>query len=146
MFKFLFYSAALILAMATTYLFLPNIGSIKIHTDYIDIETSVTVFLLCLLSAVLVLVLLLHIMFWFISLPEKILSFYSNYSYQQRIKKFFDLICVLESGNKDELKKIYDQKIFENISHPIVDIVKFKTSHMIKDDISTVKSSSTKKR
>ena len=124
MFRFLLYSIIVIVIVSGIYIFLSDVGNVSINTDFLYIDTSVTTLLALLLIIVLVFALFVHFIFWLISIPSKVKNLHNHYSHRKKMEKLFNLICIVESKNEKKIRHMYSEKMFLDIEHPIVDLVR----------------------
>ncbi len=133
MLKFLLYSIIFVLLLSGIYLAFPDIGEITINTKSFYLDTTLTVLLVTICTSMLIFTLVIYLIFWLISLPNKVKTLHHNYVYKNKIKSILNMLCIIESKNADKIKKAYDEKILEKFNHPIVNVIKLKTAIALHD-------------
>ena len=101
---FLLFVAAL---SSLLYFFFRDVGNIEVYFSDYYIIISAGVFCIMLLLSVLLISSVVGIFWWLRNLPKTLIKLRNESNYQKIVTEIFDIVCALESGNKDLAVKLY---------------------------------------
>jgi len=122
---FLLFVAAL---SSLLYFFFRDAGNIEVYFSDYYIIISAGVFCIMLLLSVLLISSVVGIFWWLRNLPKTLIKLRNESNYQKIVTEIFDIVCALESGNKDLAVKLYQKNDVSLIRHPIANLISWRVS------------------
>lgn len=128
-----FYTIIILAISAFLYNIFAELGSIEIYTSNYYITTSpATLFILFVLSLI-VFSAIFAIFSYIKNLPSNLMRLRGQYNYKQSVNNSFDIICALESDNKDLALRLIKKDNLNSINHPLAGLLKWKVAQYDKN-------------
>jgi len=110
------------------YLFFNDAGNVEIYFSDYYIQAPVAI--LCVIGLLIILLAsgVIAILWWLKNLPKTLGKIRSEDNYKHLVNDAFDIICALESENKDLAIKLFQKQDFTLLKHPIAYFLAWRVS------------------
>jgi uncharacterized membrane-anchored protein len=127
-------SLVLILILSSLLYFLFNdVGNIEIYFSNYYIVISFGIFCILALLSVLLISAVIGIFWWLKNLPQSLLRLRYEYKHQKAVDEVFDIVCALESENKDLVLRLLQKANLTLIKHPITNLISWQAASLDKN-------------
>jgi uncharacterized membrane-anchored protein len=128
MIRSIFFLVLVTVLSSLLYFFFRDVGDIEIFFSDYYVVIPAGVFCIILFLSVLLISWIIGAFWWLKNLPKNLVRLRTESNYQKFVTEIFDIICALESDNKDLAIKLHQKSSLSLIKHPIANLISWRVA------------------
>lgn len=133
MIRFLIFLLLIVGLSSALYMVFSDLGNIEIYFSDYYVVVSAGIFCVFTLLACFLVVGMMGMFWWIKNLPKTLMRLRVEHTYQKAVNEAFDLVCALESSNKELAIRLNQRNNWSLIRHPIINYFSWKVAYLNKN-------------